>query len=168
MGIGALLAQSLKKNPLKWIAAIETLLALTACIAVPLLYLLFAKGGPAQGLVLVLVVLMGTGLGMEIPLLNLLERNNRWLNDILFFDYLGGFIGGLLFPLWLLPSLGFFRLAAALACANAVLAVAFAWKARSWRIAALVTALICALSLVFADSLRLWMEATLFGIRGGA
>lgn len=169
MGVGALLAGRFRRQASEAILAIEVGLALCACAAVPVLYTLFALGGPAQWALIGFVAAMGFGLGMEVPLLNQLERDNRWLNDILFYDYVGGFIGGLLFPLWLLPALGFFRLAALLGCLNGVLAFGFvlALKPRRrlfWITNAgltLATALVC---LLLAEATRAWMEKTYFGI----
>ncbi len=169
MGLGALVAGRFKDHAVDTLLAIEVGLALCACSAIPVLYTLFAIGGPAQSALLAFVFAMGFGLGMEVPLLNDLERGNRWLNDILFYDYIGGFIGGLLFPLWLLPQLGFFRLAALLGCLNAALAFGFVWvlrpRNRLFWLACAGFALKTALaSLLLAETLRSWMEKTYFGI----
>ncbi len=169
MGVGALCAGRFRHRAREAILTIEVGLALCACAAVPLLYTFFALGGPAQWALIVFVAAIGFGLGMEVPLLNQLERDNRWLNDILFYDYVGGFVGGLLFPLWLLPQLGFFRLAAVLGCLNAAIAFGFVLALRPPRRAfwlacagfALKTAIG---SLLFAESIRAWMEQTYFGI----
>lgn len=169
MGVGALLAGKFRHQAREAILAIEIGLALCACVAVPVLYTLFAWGGPAQWALIAFVAAMGFGLGMEVPLLNHLERDNRWLNDILFYDYVGGFIGGLLFPLWLLPQLGFFRLAALLGCLNAAIAFGFVLtlrpRNRAFWLAGAGFALKTAIgSLLLAETIRAWMEKTYFGI----
>ncbi|MBY0369598.1 hypothetical protein K2X33_02860 [bacterium] len=169
MGAGAWLAEKTRQSAWEVFFKLEIAIALTAMAAVPLLYLMFAVGGPAQTLLFVFVVLLGGALGMEVPLLNRVEKQSPWLTEILFYDYLGGFIGGLAFPFLFLPYLGFFRLAAFLALLNALIAVAFvqrfAPQRRSLVWVAYGTLALCVAYAFGAETLRVWMERVLFGVK---
>jgi len=168
MGAGALAAEKIRRDPWTVLIGLEIAIALAAIAAVPTLYWVFAWGGPAQPLLFFFVVVMGAGLGMEVPLLNRVEKQQRWLTQILFYDYLGGFAGGLAFPFFFLPYLGFFRLAALLALVNALVALGLAWKApRRSRAALWLSAAVVLLALIYAagsEALRVAMESQLFGV----
>lgn len=168
MGAGAWAAERLRTPVARTLIALELAIAVLALVAVPTLYFVFAAQGPAQLLLFAFVLLMGAGLGMEVPLLNRLEKDGGWLNDILFSDYLGGFAGGMLFPFFLFPHLGFFRLAGVLAAVNAGVALLFAARARprsvpAW-LGATVVLVVCLGYCLASEKIRVAMETSLFGI----
>jgi spermidine synthase len=172
MGLGALLTRAFRGKAALAFWSVETALAWIGCLAVPLLYYVFAKQWFTQGTMLFFVVIIGLGIGMEIPLLNELTEDREGLPHILFFDYLGGFAGGILFPLLFLPRLGFFRVAALLSVLNAVLALYFAWRFRAklpwWKFlnaTAILTVLFSVVYLFSAESIRRSMERGLFHIQ---
>jgi spermidine synthase len=169
MGVGALLTHNLSQGQAcRVFFWIEIALAVLASIAIPLLYTLFALEWAPQVAVISLVLAMGVALGMEVPLLGVLLPGDKGLTRILFFDYLGGFAGGVLFPIYLLPQLGFFRLAAALAVLNACIALGFAITLGFRRLApfAYVAMALGVSALFFAESLRRWLEVYFFSIGG--
>jgi len=107
------------RNLLVAFGAIELLTA-PLCALLPLgLFGLFVADGPIWlGLGLVTLIL-GTLAGMEVPLLTrILERDQGVkdaLSGVLALDYLGALVGSLAFPIVLLPWLGLFPSAAAIA-----------------------------------------------------
>lgn len=173
MGFGALLTGKLEERALVTFFAVELGLALIAIVALPILYTAFAWEISPRFFILLFVLAIGTAIGMEIPLLNFLNKSKDSLPKILFFDYLGGFVGGIAFPLWLLPHLGFFRLAAALGTLNAVLAACLLWlfwdkfkSHRVWWTAAVAGVLVLSLAfLVGAESFRHYLELRHFQIK---
>lgn len=173
MGLGALVTHRNRLPIIPAFLGAELLLVVLASGALPLLYWFFAKGWPPHAPLFVLVLGMGGVIGMEIPLLNQLARSPKALSRILFYDYLGGFLGGLAFPLWLVPKLGLFRVSALLALLNAVVAIALLYQFRDrlkrgflpWAIASGLCLALAAGALASAETLRRSMEKTFFDIR---
>jgi len=172
MGAGALVTGRLRISLLPALLGVEIALAAIAAVALPVLYAAFASRLPSQPLILLLVVAMGGLIGMEIPLLNRLSTSRDWLPRILFFDYLGGFVGGILFPVVLVPALGLFRVAGLLSLINAGVAVLIVAVFRhriprleSWATACALVTVVAIAAFAGAEPLRMWMEGRLFGIR---
>lgn len=171
MGLGSLITNKFETIPLKTLLVIEMTLACLAAIALPILYLTFSQNWFAYPILIAFVVLIGGGLGMEIPLLNQISGTLEGLPRILFFDYLGGFVGGMLFPILLVPKLGFFQIAAMLSFLNIftgmLLLISHREKVRFlfWLIPCVVVMAVSIADIIFADSIRVYMEKTLFNIQ---
>ncbi|MEZ4751520.1 MAG: hypothetical protein R3B54_13155 [Bdellovibrionota bacterium] len=107
------------KSLLDKFLGVEVLLSWLAAIAIPTL----CRLRPAPLILFCYFLWSGSawGIGMEIHSSQYHAPQQPSLSKILFYDYFGGFIGGLFFPVLLLPELGFFRLGAVLAVVNAVL-----------------------------------------------
>ena len=173
MGLGSLVSDRFSKRPLKALLTIESCLACFAVFALPTLYWVYSQNISPHLPLLLFVILMGGGLGMEIPLINTLSDNPKGLPKLLFWDYLGGFIGGLLFPLVLVPRMGFFQIAGLLSLANSVTGLILVishrrrlGQARYFWFGLVVASLILSIGyLSVAKGLRLEMETTLFGIK---
>lgn len=170
MGTGALLTQKIKFPVRETFLAVELLLAVVAAIALPVLYYVFAADWPAQFFMGAFVVAMGLMIGTEIPLLN--EITSGQLSRILFFDYLGGFLGGLLFPVFLVQRLGLFRVSAILAVLNALVAVILLLVMRgrirrysAWATACVAILIVTVMYCAQADVVRQMMEFKLFAIK---
>lgn len=173
MGFGALLTHRNRLPIIPAFLGAELVLVVLASLALPTLYWFFAKGWPPHAPLFLLVIAMGAVIGMEIPLLNQLARSPKALSRILFYDYLGGFLGGLAFPIWLVPKLGLFRVSAVLALLNAVVAVTLLFQFRDrlkkrflpWAVASIFCLALAVTALVTAEPLRRSMEKTFFDIR---
>lgn len=169
MGLGAYVTKYVSRSSGDVFFIIELLLCWIAVVALPLLYYIFAKQWYPQIFILTFVVLIGGFVGMEIPLLNGIFPSTKELSRILFFDYVGGFLGGMAFPLLLLPSLGFFRVSALLATMNAAIALyflmSFQLRRKSWAILAVVSVIVGATYFAQSENIRLAMESSLFQIR---
>jgi len=172
MGGGALLAEKLKNHPIEYLVGVEIALSWIAIATIPLLYFSFAQDLSPRLLMIGFVIAIGSAIGMEIPLINQIHPTESGLNRILFFDYLGGFLGGLIFPLWLQPKLGFFRVAGILAITNALIAaclfVAYherlPYRRKFWIVAISLAVLLSFTFCLASESLRIYMERTLFRI----
>ncbi|MDT0308645.1 polyamine aminopropyltransferase [Streptomyces sp. DSM 44917] len=112
MGVGSLAAKPLQRRAVGAFALVEALLALVGGLSVLVLYVVFAWARiytPAMTLVAFAVGLL---IGAEIPLLmTMLQRIRRQeaggaVADMFAVDYLGALVGGLSFPLVLLPTFG--------------------------------------------------------------
>ncbi|RKW20286.1 polyamine aminopropyltransferase, partial [Candidatus Gracilibacteria bacterium] len=108
MGIGAYFSRFLEKNNLKNFFLIELILSIVGASSVILLkfsYIYFVNYSFSFQIIYFLITLsIGTLVGMEIPLvasiykkLNLSSKSI--VSDIFTFDYIGGLIASLIFPL---------------------------------------------------------------------
>ncbi|ADG76375.1 Spermine synthase [Cellulomonas flavigena DSM 20109] len=124
MGLGSLLAPHLP-GP-SGIAFVRNELALGLVGGSSVLVLFWAYGSTTLywPVFVLLSLAIGTGIGVEIPLLMALLREHgrdgsvRLLSRVLALDYLGALLASLLFPFVLLPTLGLVRTALAVAILN--------------------------------------------------
>lgn len=172
MGVGSLLADRAGKNAVAAFLATEAVITIVAVIALPILYFSYAKGLYPSFLLCGFVVLMGGAIGMEIPLLNRIPGAEDRLPRLLFFDYLGGFLGGMVFPLILVPRMSLFQIAGVLAVINALVAFVFSAgyrkstgpAATAWLAFGLGLVLVSLAFCYYAEPIRIAMEQSLFGI----
>jgi spermidine synthase len=126
MGIGALLAKPLQRRAEASFAVVELALALLGGLSVLLLYAAFAWLGLYGPTLVVFALVLGALIGAEIPLLMvLLQRIRRQdagsaVADLFAADYIGALLGGLAFPLVLLPVFGQIRGALLVGALNAL------------------------------------------------
>ncbi|WP_338423558.1 polyamine aminopropyltransferase [Streptomyces gobiensis] len=112
MGVGSLAAKPLRRRAVGAFAVVEGLLALIGGLSVLLLYAAFAWLQIYTSALVVIAFAVGSLIGAEIPLLmTMLQRIRRQeaggaVADMFAVDYLGALIGGLCFPLLLLPVFG--------------------------------------------------------------
>jgi spermidine synthase len=130
MGIGSVAAKPLQKRAVGAFALVEVVLALIGGLSVLLLYVSFAWLRLYTPTMVVISFVVGLLIGAEIPLLmTLLQRIRRQeagsaVADMFAFDYVGALVGGLAFPLLLLPVFGQLRGALVVGSVNAVAGVA--------------------------------------------
>ncbi|MFJ6983787.1 MULTISPECIES: polyamine aminopropyltransferase [unclassified Streptomyces] len=129
MGIGSLAAKPLRHRPVGAFALVEGALALVGGLSVLVLYAAFAWLRVYTPAMIVVALLVGLLIGAEIPLLmTLLQRIRRQeagsaVADMFAVDYIGALVGGLCFPLLLLPTFGQLKGALVVGAVNAVAGV---------------------------------------------
>ncbi|GAB4403013.1 MAG: polyamine aminopropyltransferase [Bacteroidia bacterium] len=127
MGVGSYLSRYIRSRLLLWFIRFEIWLSLVGGISSLLLYMAFSLTPYFYVVVFVLIALLGTLIGLEIPLLTRIVRGYENLREamakVLSFDYLGALIASVLFPLVLLPLLGIMRTAFATGLLNLLVAV---------------------------------------------
>lgn len=110
MGIGSYLSRFLTKNILRNFIAIEASLGFVGGVSVIVLSYLFSFSSTYYMLHVFFLVIIGTLVGLEIPLVTRVLKRYGALKDILSnvltLDFIGGLAGSLLFPLVLFPILG--------------------------------------------------------------
>lgn len=115
MGLGSWLSQRITRDLLRVFVGLELLLGLVGGISAAALYWVYAYGSLYWVALLGFLILIGTLVGIELPLLVRLLEGYGQLRTIvaqaLSFDYLGCLVGSVLFPLLLLPTLGITRTA---------------------------------------------------------
>ncbi len=129
MGLGSLAAKPLRRRAVGAFALVEAALALVGGLSVLVLYAAFAWLRVYTPVMIVITLLVGLLIGAEIPLLmTLLQRIRRQeagsaVDDMFAVDYIGALVGGLCFPLLLLPTFGQLKGALVVGAVNAVAGV---------------------------------------------
>jgi spermidine synthase len=131
MGIGSFLSRYLRGNLARQFIRIEIFIAIVGGFSSSVLFLAFAFTPGFQLLLYLVVMVVGTLVGLEIPLLMRLVKHRYRFQDavshVLTFDYLGALFASVLFPLVLVPKLGLIRSALFFGVVNAAVAL---WSTR--------------------------------------
>src|SRR5262245_62981469 len=131
MGIGSFLSRYVRGNLAHRFVTIEILIALVGGFSSSALFLAFAFTQGFEVLLYVIVLVVGTLVGLEIPLLMRLIKHRYRFQDavshVLTFDYLGALFASVLFPLVLVPKLGLIRSALFFGLVNGAVAL---WSTR--------------------------------------
>ena len=128
MGVGSWLSRYLERQLPAHFLRIELMVALVGGMLPALLFLANAyMPGAFRFLLYGLVLLVGTLVGLEIPLVMRILKRNASLKDlvskVLTFDYLGALAVSLAFPIVLVPKLGLVRTGLLFGFMNAAIAV---------------------------------------------
>ena len=135
MGVGSWLSRYFERQLPAHFLRIELLVALVGGALPAILFIVNAHvPGAFRVLLYTLVLLVGTLVGLEIPLvMRILKRNVRLqelVSQVLTFDYLGALAVSLAFPLLLVPQLGLVRTGFLFGFMNAAVAVWALWLFR--------------------------------------
>ncbi len=114
MGIGSFLSRAVKEDLLKTFLVVEIVIGLIGGASAAWLFGAYTLFRRSYVIVMIAtLVVLGTLIGLEIPLLTRIARRYGTLRDtlanVLAFDYLGALAASLLFPLVLLPYLGLIK-----------------------------------------------------------
>ena len=127
MGVGSWLSRFVTRGVVARFVMIELLVAVVGGFSATLLFLAFAYTDAFRLTLYLLVGVVGTLVGLEVPLLMRILRHQFDFKDVvanvLTFDYLGALGASLLFPLVLVPLLGLVRAALLFGIVNALVAV---------------------------------------------
>jgi len=135
MGVGSWLSRFFERQLPAHFLRIELLVALVGGGLPALLFLAHAwQPGAFRVLLYGLVLLVGTLVGLEIPLvMRILKRNvalRELVSQVLTFDYLGALAVAVAFPLLLVPQLGLIRTGLLFGLMNALVALWALWLFR--------------------------------------
>ena len=113
MGIGSYISKWFQGDLVATFINVEIAVALIGGFCSTILFLMFPYSSMYQPIMFGLIILIGTCVGLEIPLLaRILSRSTEWkesIANVLSLDYLGALVGSVAFPLVMLPSLGLFQ-----------------------------------------------------------
>lgn len=174
MGIGSWLSRFFERQLIAHFLRIELMVAVAGGALPALLFVAHASMPDAFRLVLYgMVLLVGTLVGLEIPLVMRILKRNVALKDlvsqVLTFDYLGALAVSVAFPLWLVPKLGLVRTGLLFGLLNAAVALWALWlfrhelrrfAAHAWACAVVLTLLAC--GMFAADHITTWAEDKLY------
>jgi spermidine synthase len=127
MGLGSYLSRFITKNLVESFVRIEIALGLIGGVSVVLLNYLFSFSVSFYMLHIFFLTVIGTLVGLEIPLITRILKSYGALKDIisnvLTLDYIGGLGGSLLFPLILFPYMGRYLTSLTIGMINIAVAV---------------------------------------------
>lgn len=113
MGIGSYLSQFVQKKVITTFVKVELLIGLVGGLSSTILFVSFEMIQGFRILLYFLVMLTGTLVGLEIPLLMRILKGhlpfNQLVSQVFTFDYIGALFASLLFPLLLVPHVGLVR-----------------------------------------------------------
>lgn len=113
MGVGSWLSRYFTSRLLTWFIRIELLVGLVGGFSAAILFLVFPMASSFRIILYGLVLLTGTLVGLEIPLLMRILKDKvefkELVSQVFTFDYIGALLASLIFPLLLVPQLGLIR-----------------------------------------------------------
>jgi spermidine synthase len=115
MGLGSWLSKHVEGDLVRRFIRVEVLVGVVGGLSALLMLLSHAYLHTVRPVLFALVVIVGTLVGLEIPLLMRVLKDRLAFAElvarVLAFDYLGALAASLLFPMLLVPTLGLFRTA---------------------------------------------------------
>ncbi|MCM1990689.1 polyamine aminopropyltransferase [Oceanirhabdus seepicola] len=114
MGVGSYLSKYIKKNLFDFFITIELSIGFIGGLSALILFVTYAKTDFYVPMMYLIIIIIGIFVGLEIPILTrMIEKYNKDLRvtlaNVLSFDYIGGLIGSVGFPMILYPHLGLIR-----------------------------------------------------------
>lgn len=174
LGVGAWLSRYVETGVARTFLEVELGVALVGGLSVPLLYLTYTRPAAFLPLLYGTVLLVGTLVGLEIPLLMRILGEHLALKDlvsrVLTFDYIGSLVASVLFPLFFVPRLGLVRTSLFFGVLNAVVSLWGTWLLRplvpgsvvGLRVRGGVVIVLLLAVMLQADALVQWTEEELF------
>ena len=113
LGLGSYISKYFKKNLFNVFATIELSIGVVGGVSSLLLFLSNIYISNYAVVMYLEIIVIGTLAGAEIPIMTrIIEEDENdlsvTLSSIFSFDYIGGLIGAITFPLLMLPKLGYF------------------------------------------------------------
>ncbi len=173
MGLGSYLTKLVQTDLVSAFVAVELSVAFIGGISSTLLFAVFPYYALYKPVMYGLIIVIGTLVGFEIPLLTRILTKTGTLKEsiahVLSLDYFGALIGSVAFPLLMLPYLGLFRSSYAIGllnvfvgfCALFVFGNRLRWRWACWLSAISVLVILWA-GLISSTLIRSYAEGRLF------
>jgi spermidine synthase len=174
MGVGAWLSGFIEEGVARKFVEIELGVALVGGLSGPLLFIAFGRLDYFQVVLFGTVFLIGVLVGLELPLLMRIIKDELAFKDVvsrvLAFDYLGALVASILFPIFLVPRLGLTRTSLVFGMLNAAVGLWASWILRpliprgvfGLRARGVLVLAILAIGLIKADALTQLAEDSLY------
>ena len=173
MGIGSWLSRFIERGVAQRFVEIELGVALVGGWCAPLLFLTFALTDVFRVVLYGCVLVIGTLVGLEIPLLLRILKDELKFKDlvsqVLTFDYLGALAASISFPLLFVPKLGLVRTSLLFGLLNALVGLWSTWllapvlaHPTRLRVKAVGLSLMLVVGMVFGERLSNFSEEHLF------
>jgi spermidine synthase len=173
MGLGSWLSKFLHRGLARRFVDLELAVALVGGFSAPILFQAFAHTHAFRVVLYGVVLAVGTLVGLEIPILMRILKDQVRFKDlvagVLTLDYIGALFASLLFPLLLMPKLGLVRTSLLFGLLNAAVGLWSTHLLRSQlgpplmlRLRCLAVLLLLAVGLGFAGKFTLTVEEEIF------
>lgn len=174
MGVGSWLSRFFDTGLARRFIEVELGVAVLGGFSAPLLFLSFARISYFYVVLYFVVFAIGVLVGLEIPLLMRILKDNLNFKDlvsrVLAFDYIGALVASLLFPILLVPRLGLVRTSLLFGMINAAVGLWGTWLMRplikgsvtGMRGRAIAVMVLLAIGVIKANSLTALAEEQLF------
>jgi spermidine synthase len=174
MGVGSWLSRFIDKHVAEKFVEIELAVAVIGGFSAPLLFFSFAQLSYFAVVLYGLVFIIGVLVGLEIPLLMRILKDELDFKDlvsrVLAFDYIGALAASLLFPIFLVPRLGLNRTSLLFGMLNAAVGLWGTWlllplikrNVTLLRIKGFIILTLLAVAFIKADRLTTLAEDALF------
>jgi|CXWL01.1.fsa_nt_gi spermidine synthase len=175
MGVGSYLSRFIERHVAEKFIDIELAVAVIGGFSAPLLFLTFAYVTYFSIILYSMVFVIGTLVGLEIPLLMRILKDKldfkELVSRVLALDYVGALVASLLFPIFLVPKLGLNRTSLLFGMLNAGVGIWATWlleplltkrKSTILRVKGFIVIVLLAIALIKADSLTTLAEDGLF------
>ncbi|WP_052571338.1 polyamine aminopropyltransferase [Geothrix fermentans] len=173
MGLGSYLSKFLQRGLARRFVDLELAVALVGGFSAPILFQAFAHTHAFRVVLYGVVAVVGTLVGLEIPILMRILKDQVRFKDliagVLTLDYMGALFASILFPLLFMPKLGLVRTSLLFGLLNAAVGL---WSTRLLqsqlgptrmiRLRCLAVMAILALGLAFAGKFTLALEEEVF------
>jgi spermidine synthase len=127
LGLGAWLSRYVERRVVERFVAVELAVGLIGGTSAPLLFFAFSELSWFRVVLYGVVVLIGTLVGLEVPLLMRILRRRLEFKElvarVLSVDYLGALVASLVFPMFFVPKLGLTRTSLVFGLLNAGIAL---------------------------------------------
>ena len=173
MGVGSWLSGFVRRNEARLFVHVQLLVGLVGGGSAALLFALFPHVDAFRPALYGMILLVGTLVGLEIPLLLRILKDRLAFNDLVAkvftFDYVGALLASLLFPLVLVPRLGLIRASCLFGVFNVLVALMTAhvlplrgrWAvATRWAGVVLVAVLLAGMA--YSGRILSWSEAQMY------
>jgi spermidine synthase len=174
MGVGSWLSRFIDKHVAEKFIEVELAVAVVGGFSAPLLFLSFANLSYFAVVLYGVVFVIGALVGIEIPLLMRILKDELDFKDlvsrVLAFDYIGALVASLLFPLFLVPRLGLNRTSLLFGMLNAAVGIWGTWlllpllkrNVTAMRVQGAVILVLLGIAFIKADRLTTMAEDALF------
>ena len=175
MGLGSYLSRFIDKNVAAKFVDIELAVAMIGGLSAPLLFLTFAYVSYFGIVLYTMVFVIGTLVGLEIPLLMRILKDEldfkELVSRVLALDYIGALVASLLFPIFLVPKLGLNRTSLLFGMLNAGVGLWATWlldplipnrKILALRVKGFIVLVILAIAFIKAERLTTLAEDGMF------
>lgn len=174
MGLGSYISKYIKTNLFDWFVGVEIGVGLLGGISTLVLFLSNIYIESYELIMYIEIILIGTLVGLEIPLLTrIIEENTRdlrvTLSRIFSFDYIGGLIGAIAFPLFLLPKFGYFTIAFLVGTLNIIISliIIYGYKnyiknVRIFKLVSMVLLFLMLMGAIFGNNIAKAIEGKLY------
>ena len=174
LGFGSYISKYFKRNLFNVFVTIELSIGVIGGVSSILLFLSNIYISNYAVVMYLEIILIGTLAGAEIPIMTRIieeDENNLsvTLSSIFSFDYIGGLLGAIAFPLLLLPKLGYFATSFLCGLLNIICAILILWRfgdrvirINIYRILAVIIAVFMIIGMIFADNISEKIEDGLY------